>query len=71
MERLVVTMHVSAWFGRDERPPTSGVSPIRLRYRTVVRGRNSPNRTTGSCPMVMTRNPLRSDDGPPFQLNSE
>jgi hypothetical protein len=23
-----VTTHVSAWFGRDERPPTSGVSPI-------------------------------------------
>jgi hypothetical protein len=24
-----VTMHVSAWYGRDEGPPTSGVSPIR------------------------------------------
>src|SRR5262249_44382911 len=22
-------MHVSAWFGRDHSPPTSGVSPIR------------------------------------------
>ena len=33
-----VTMHVSAWFGRDERPPTSGVSPIRLEHRTHVRG---------------------------------
>ena len=33
-----VTMHVSACFGRDERPPTSGVSPIRREHRTHVRG---------------------------------
>ena len=33
-----VTMHVSAWFGRNERPPTSGVSPIHREHRIQVRG---------------------------------
>ena len=33
-----VTTHVSAWFGRDERPPTSGVSPTTpFATRTNVR----------------------------------
>ena len=35
--RCAVTTHVSAWFGRDESLPTSGVSPI-------------PN--AGDCPCV-------------------
>jgi hypothetical protein len=44
----VVTTHVSAWFGRDARPPTSGVSPIRPDDRTDVRGWRAfgPVRTT-------------------------
>jgi hypothetical protein len=45
-----VTRHVSAWFGRDERPPTSGVSPIRREDRTHVRGWRFPVRTTVSRP---------------------
>jgi len=45
-----VTTHVSAWFGRDERPPTSGVSPIRRADRTHVRGWRFPVRTTVSRP---------------------
>jgi hypothetical protein len=44
-----VTTHVSAWFGRDERPPTSGVSPI-FADRTHVRGWRFPVRTTVSRP---------------------
>ena len=42
-----VTTSVRSWFGRDERPPTSGVSPI-LADRTHVRGwrARDPVRTT-------------------------
>ncbi len=43
-----MTTHVSAWFGRDERPPASGVSPIPREDRTDVRGwlAKGPVRTT-------------------------
>ena len=38
-----MTTSVRAWFGRDERPPTSGVSPIRWRLgdRTRLRSQKS------------------------------
>ena len=37
-----MTTHVSAWFGRDASPPTSGVSPIFEGGRTEVRGLRFP-----------------------------
>ena len=42
-------MHVSAWFGRREGPPASGVSPIRSPpNRTDVAHRITLMRPTGS-----------------------
>jgi hypothetical protein len=49
-----MTMLVRAWFGRGERPPASGVSPIRRpSYRIEGRGSRSPVQTDGLTTVVM------------------
>ena len=48
--RLSVTTHASAWFVRDERPPTSGVSPIRPRVALTCEVGGCAVRATVSRP---------------------
>jgi hypothetical protein len=46
-------MHVSAWSGRGESPPISGLSPLPGPvYRTDARGWRFPVRTDGLTPVV-------------------
>jgi hypothetical protein len=54
-EQLPVTTVVSPWFGRDERPPTSGVSPIRRAGRSCSRTRWEVSRPTHSLTTVVTQ----------------
>jgi hypothetical protein len=53
-----MTTHVSAWFGGDERPPTSGVSPIgrRIALTCELGGCARPNHglTTVVTPVAFT-----------------
>ena len=48
-----MSTHVSAWFGRDERPPTSGVSPIGRRIARTWAGGDCARPNQGLTTVVL------------------